>query len=234
MQQNFELELVKRGPTTLIKHLLTFCSVSILGFASVAHADSIDTFTETTVHNQCCFQVVLDQKSATDVQVTVTTVGSGVYFAKTGSGQHPTFAFNLSGVSGVSLTDYDTTDWLGSTTSVTTGGPGFGTFQDQFNIISGGGTSSKLTSLVFDVTVSSGTIDFSNFVKTTGDGYYFTADFGAPDHTASGAISNSPALGTTGVTGVTAPEPSSLFLLGTGIIGAAGMLRKRVAAEINQ
>jgi hypothetical protein len=67
---------------------------------------------------------------------------------------------------------------------------------------------------------------------TTTDGYYFESDIG-------GVVGNGYNTGnvggkvdTTGSSPVV-PEPSSLLLLGTGIIGAAGLMRRRVDTARN-
>jgi len=204
--------------------ILSFASVAVLAATTAAHADTFDTFTEVAPGNgECCFKVVLDQKSSTDIGVTV-SITSGTFFANTGSGQHPTFAYNLgSGLSGVTISGYDATHWTPGG-SVVTGGPSFGTFSMQFNEGPGGGTSDGIASLLFDVKVSSGTIGFSDFIKNS-DGYYFAADFlGSNGNTGLGAISDP------GIPSGQTPEPSSLMLLGTGVLGAAGLLRRRITA----
>jgi hypothetical protein len=106
--------------------------------------------------------------------------------------------------------------------STGTNGPSLGTF-DYFIDNPGPGASKHNDGpLVFNIFDGSG-ITYSDFIANS-SGYYFAADImNAAGQTGMSGI-NTPGSSTPAV-----PEPSSIALLGTGMVTAAGFVRRKLS-----
>ncbi|HEX9200266.1 MAG TPA: PEP-CTERM sorting domain-containing protein [Acidobacteriaceae bacterium] len=227
---------------TFSRKILSLCSVGILGLAStaVAHADAIgasETFTFTQGGSLAATPgnygtVKITQTATGVVTVLVTLAEPGEYFAGTGAGN--ALDFNLIG---------DPSITIGNLTSGFQAGPApaagnpFGSFDYSVSCnFSGGGCNTgagvgnTAGPLSFTVTDALG-VNLSDFFALNGTNFFSTDIFIGNTSTGVGNTGVVATLG--GTPNVPTPEPSSLMLLGTGIIGAAGMLRKRMIPAAN-
>src|SRR6185369_5996006 len=218
-----------------MKKILLVVLAAMLLCATGAFADTyqLNCTTTSTCSATSWGTISVTQDGSIANRVDVSVVLNNAFFVDTGG--HYTFTFNLNGTPTTVALDgtysQNNFSYLGAGSYSQSG---FGTFGFAFNCNAPGGSAtdgcgpgaSNTTTGPLTFYVEGAGFTPSNFIANS-DGVYFSADLYY--QTAAGGFVTGP-IGSMGGT-PSVPEPTSMALLGTGMVGLAGAIRRKLGKK---